>query len=49
MGDEIKSDYRCFNQKSGGKVNFSCVLNGGGGTIDINVSMGELRIKKVLK
>ncbi|MBK6679987.1 MAG: DUF4097 family beta strand repeat protein [Ignavibacteriales bacterium] len=46
VGDEIKSDYLVASKKSGGKVNFSCVLNGGGGIIDINVSMGELRIKK---
>lgn len=44
--NEIKSDYPLTTKKSGGKVNFSCVLNGGGGTIDINVNMGELRIKK---
>lgn len=46
VGEEIKSDFPCTTKKSGSKVNFSCVLNGGGGTIDININMGELRIKK---
>ena len=45
-GDEIKCDYPSTIKKSGSNVILTSVLNGGGGTIDINVSMGELRIKK---
>lgn len=45
-GDEIKCDYPATIKKSGGKVSLTSVLNGGGGTVDINVNMGELRIKK---